>query len=240
MNTATTPYWLYGLHAVRAALGNPQRTVHRFVATQNAVNRLDLAPGAPSPEILDVRQVNRLLGEAVHQGVALLVDPLDGVALHDLRAARCVLLLDQITDPHNVGAIFRSAAAFAADAIVMPERHSAPESGALAKAASGALDLVPLVSVVNLTRAIETLKGYGLVVAALDSEAEHDLESLPAEAAIAFVLGAEGKGVRQGVRQACDRLVRIEAPGALASLNVSNAAAIALYAASRRAASAAP
>lgn len=235
MSEDAEPYWLYGLHAVRAAVDNPRRTVHRLLATRNAARRLAPAGGDAEPpiEIVDVRQVNRLLGEAVHQGAAALVDPLPSGALDTLRDARCVLCLDQITDPHNAGAILRSAAAFAADAVVMPWRHSAPESGALAKAASGALDLVPLVRVVNLSRAIDTLRGFGMCAAALDSEAEREIETLPRGEPLALVLGAEGKGVRRGVMAACDAVVRIEAPGALASLNVSNAAAIALYAARR-------
>lgn len=224
------PYWLFGLHAVRAALANPERRIHRFVATANALRRLDLPDGAPAAETADVRLINRLTDDAVHQGAALLVSPLETASVDELSETRCVLCLDHITDPHNVGAILRSAAAFEADAVVMTRRHSAGESGALAKAASGALDIVKVVTVTNLTRTIETLRGYGHTTAALDSEAPAALADLAPATRWAFVLGAEGKGVRQGVAAACDHLVRIEAPGALASLNVSNAAAIALYA----------
>ena len=224
------PYWLYGIHAVRAALANPKRTVHRMVATRNALNRLE-APSLPvEPEEMDVRAINRLLGDAVHQGVAIHVDPLDTATLDHLAEARAVLCLDHITDPHNVGAILRSAVAFKADAVVTTRRHSASETGALAKAASGALDLIDVIAVTNLSRAIDEMKSMGFMTAALDSEAPVALEDLAPAPRWAFVLGAEGKGVRQGVAAACGTVARIEAPGALASLNVSNAAAITLYA----------
>jgi 23S rRNA (guanosine2251-2'-O)-methyltransferase len=222
-------YWLYGLHAVRAALRNPRRRIHRFLATTNAARRLEAPPGAAAPETVDVRALNRLLGEAVHQGVALEVDPLPLGELDDLCQARLVLCLDQVTDPHNVGAILRSAAAFGADAVVVTRRHSAAETGALAKSASGALDLVPVVAVTNLARGVETLGDAGFRVTALDSEAGTLLSALAPAERRAFVLGAEGKGVRPGVIKACDEIAAIEAPGALASLNVSNAAAVTLY-----------
>jgi 23S rRNA (guanosine2251-2'-O)-methyltransferase len=225
------PYWLYGLHSVRAALANPRRRVRRLLASRNALARLEPLPRRIAPEVADVRALNRLLGgDAVHQGAAALVDPLPGTSIEAFRDARAVLCLDHITDPHNVGAILRSAVAFAADGVVVTSRHSASETGALAKAASGALDLVEIAVVVNMTRAVEDLKGYGFRVAALDSAAPVDLEALPPHPRWAFVLGAEGKGVRPGVVAACDVAARIEAPGALASLNVSNAAAITLYA----------
>ncbi|MCF3932106.1 RNA methyltransferase [Acuticoccus sp. M5D2P5] len=229
------PYWLFGLHAVRAALANERRTVHRFVATPNAMRRLEPLPLKPAVEKIDVRALNKLLGaDAVHQGAAIYVSPLPMLEIEALREARCVLLLDHITDPHNVGAILRSAAAFRADAVVTTKRHSASESGVLAKSASGALDLVDIAVVTNLSRAIETLRGYGFRVAALDSEAAVPLGGLEPAERWAFVLGAEGKGVRPGVAAACDVTAAIEVPGALASLNVSNAAAIMLYAANER------
>lgn len=231
--TIDEPYWLYGLHAVRAALQNPRRKVHRMVASKNALNRLDVPPPAAGVEEMDVRAINRLLGDAVHQGVAVWVDPLEPKTLDALAGARTVLCLDHITDPHNVGAILRSAVAFRVDAVVTTTRHSASETGALAKAASGALDLIDLVTVVNLSRAIGEMQAMGFATVALDSAADNALEDLAPEPRWAFVLGAEGKGVRKGVIEACGRLVRIEAPGALASLNVSNATAITLYAAHR-------
>lgn len=235
MEQSTEAYWLYGLHAVRAALTNPRRVIHRFVATQNAMRRLDVDTTRVAPEIVDVRRMSRMMSDAVHQGAAVLTEPLQTDDLDALARGRCVLLLDHVTDPHNVGAILRSAAAFAADGVVLTTRHSAAETGALAKAASGALDLVPMVRVVNLSRAVEALRGFGYHVAALDSAASDSLDGLPQGRALALVLGAEGKGVRPGVAAQCDALVRIEATGALASLNVSNAAAIALYEAGRRA-----
>ena len=223
------PYWLYGLHAVRAALANPKRTVHRMMVTQNALRRLAPLPRELAHEAVDVRAINKVLGDAVHQGVAIWVDPLEGAHLEDLGEARCVLLLDHVTDPHNVGAVLRSAVAFGADAVVVTRRHSASESGALAKAASGALDMIDLVAVTNLSRAVDALRGFGFWIAALDSEADEALSTLAPGPRWAMVLGAEGKGVRQGVAAACDVRARIEVPGSLASLNVSNAAAIALY-----------
>ncbi|WP_108658310.1 TrmH family RNA methyltransferase [Acuticoccus kandeliae] len=226
------PYWLFGLHSVRAALANPRRTIHRFVATPNATRRLEPLPRPMEPEKIDVRALNRLVGaDAVHQGAALYVSPLPGRDIEDLADARFVLCLDHITDPHNVGAILRSAAAFGVDAVVVTRRHSASETGVLAKSASGALDLVDIAVVTNLTRAVEELKGFGFRVAALDSEAAVPLGTLEPADRWAFVLGAEGKGVRPGVAAACDVTAAIEVPGALASLNVSNAAAITLYAA---------
>ncbi|MEM7693354.1 MAG: 23S rRNA (guanosine(2251)-2'-O)-methyltransferase RlmB [Pseudomonadota bacterium] len=221
------PYWLYGLHTVRAALDNPNRTVHRLLATRNAAARLD-RPGH-TPELVDVRMLSKLLGDAVHQGVAAYTDPLDHKTLETLRHGRAILCLDQITDPHNVGAVLRSAAAFNVAGVVTTRRNTAAETGVLAKAASGALDLVPIVPVTNMSRAVGELQALGFATAALDSAAEAPLEALPPADKFALILGAEGKGVRQGVRAKAGMTARIEAPGALASLNVSNAAAIALY-----------
>ncbi|WP_420391636.1 TrmH family RNA methyltransferase [Acuticoccus sp.] len=228
------PYWLFGLHAVRTALANPRREVHRFIATTNALRRLEPLPRGVVAEKVDVRVLNRLLGDVVHQGAAIHVSPLPTVELDALADGRLVLCLDHVTDPHNVGAILRSAAAFRADGVVLTRRHSASEGGALAKSASGALDLVPIAVVTNLSRALGELREAGYATAALDSEADVPLDALTPSARWAFVLGAEGKGVRPGVREACDVVAAIEAPGALASLNVSNAAAITLYTAQAR------
>ncbi|MEI9805997.1 MAG: RNA methyltransferase, partial [Pseudolabrys sp.] len=169
-----------------------------------------------------------------HQGLYLEADPLTSPAVEDLPAHGVVLVLDQITDPHNVGAIFRSAAAFAVSAIVTTQRHSPDATGALAKAASGALENVPLVSVQNLARGLAALKQSGFLVVGLDSSGDSDLAALPLRTPLALVLGAEGKGLRQLTKETCDYVARIELPGDLKSLNVSNAAAVALYAVRQR------
>ncbi len=219
-----------------AALANPRRKVLRVLATANALIRLNEAgahlPEAPeetTPKLLD-----RLLGgEAVHQGVAVEVAPLPSMAFEDLKDARLIVVLDQITDPHNVGAILRSSVAFAADAVVTTGRHAPAETGVLAKAASGALDAIPLVEVQNLARALEELGAMGFTRIGLDSEAESPIEEAMTGARIALVLGAEGKGLRRLTRDTCDRLARLTVPGTIASLNVSNAAVLALYLARR-------
>jgi 23S rRNA (guanosine2251-2'-O)-methyltransferase len=173
-------------------------------------------------------------GDAVHQGVAVEVAPLTPLAVDALADARLVVVLDQITDPHNVGAIFRSAAAFAAKAIVTTARHSPEATGVLAKSASGALELVPLVTVQNLARGLEELRAHGFLLVGLDSTGDTDLNEGALRAPLAIVLGAEGKGLRQLTKQTCDRVARINVPGEIKSLNVSNAAALALYVTSRR------
>ena len=231
------PLWLYGIHTVSEALRNPRRRRRRLVATRNALARIEseLLAAGPAAEIADVRAIGRLLPEgAVHQGVALLVDPLPARPVEALGDADLVVLLDQVTDPHNVGAIFRSAAAFAASAVITTSRNSPQETGALAKAASGALDIVDHVEVTNLSRTLETLGELGFLRVALDSAGTADLEAVPPAARIALVLGAEGKGVRPGVRAACDLVARLDLPGRITSLNVSNAAVLALYVTRRR------
>ena len=230
------PAILYGWHTVTAALGNPARHVRKFLATENAARRLADEAIAPEavPEVVRPSAIDeRLLPDAVHQGLYLEADPLPSPSISDLPARGLVLVLDQITDPHNVGAIFRSAAAFGAAAIVTTERHSPDAAGALAKAASGALELVPLATVQNLARALGELRERGFLLVGLDSEGDSDLADLTLRAPLALVLGAEGKGLRQLTRETCDRLARIDVPGALKSLNVSNAAALSLYVASR-------
>jgi len=230
------PAILYGWHTVTAALGNPARHVRKFLATENAARRLadEAIASEAVPEVVRPSTIDeRLLPDAVHQGLYLEADPLPSPSISDLPARGLVLVLDQITDPHNVGAIFRSAAAFGAAAIVTTERHSPDAAGALAKAASGALELVPLATVQNLARALGELRERGFLLVGLDSEGESDLADLTLRAPLALVLGAEGKGLRQLTRETCDRLARIDVPGALKSLNVSNAAALSLYVASR-------
>ena len=231
---ADGPAILYGWHTVTAALGNPARQIRKFLATENAARRLAGEGIAQTPEIVRPSAIDeRLLPDAVHQGLYLEADPLPSPAIADLPARGIVLVLDQITDPHNVGAIFRSAAAFAATALVTTERHSPDAAGALAKAASGAIELVPLVAVQNLARALADLRERGFLLVGLDSEGEADLADLPLKAPLALVLGAEGKGLRQLTRETCDKLARIDVPGAIKSLNVSNAAALSLSVASR-------
>ena len=227
---------LYGWHTVTAALQNPQRRIRRLLATENAVRRLaedgiapPVAPELVRPDALAAR----LTPDAVHQGLLAEADPLPAPDIEDLPAAGIVLVLDQITDPHNVGAILRTAAAFAVGAVVTTARHSPEATGVLAKSASGALELVPIVLVQNLARALAALKARGFFLVGLDSAAPDDLASLELHAPLALVLGAEGKGLRQLTGATCDRLARLDLPGAIKSLNVSNAAALSLYIASR-------
>jgi 23S rRNA (guanosine2251-2'-O)-methyltransferase len=223
---------MYGWHTVTAALRNPKRRLRKLLTTENAARKLteegirsSLAPEIVRPSAI----AERLAPDAVHQGLYLETEPLPSPAVEDLAARGVVLVLDQITDPHNVGAIFRSAAAFGAAAIVTTARHSPDATGALAKAASGALELVPLVNVQNLARGLEALKHSGFLIVGLDSDGDSDLAALPLRAPLALVLGAEGKGLRQLTKATCDHVARIDLPGEITSLNVSNAAAVSLY-----------
>jgi 23S rRNA (guanosine2251-2'-O)-methyltransferase len=237
--------FVYGRHAVTAALANPLRVVRRFLCLRETIEEAALllaearaAGRPPRPEPIERRTLELLLPQgAVHQGLALETKPLAAPALEDVIAAlprdrepHILLLLDQVTDPHNVGAILRSAAAFAALAVIVPEHGAPPVTGALAKAASGALETVPLISVTNLARTIERLKTEGFWCVGLDSDAPQSLEAIELPARIALALGAEGAGLRRLVREQCDYLARLPVRGALHSLNVSNAAAVALYA----------
>lgn len=237
---------LFGIHAVSFALENPNRVIHRLHATENAERKLapSLAKRGAAPEIVRVRprDLDRLLGpDTVHQGVAAEVDELADAELDDLIVADPsngpIVVLDQVTDPHNVGAVLRSAAVFGAAGLVMTRRHSPPLAGALAKSASGALELVPIARVQNLARALAELKDAGVPAFGLDGAADVAIEAADLPARFAIVLGAEGKGLRQATRDACAALVRITTDGPIASLNVSNAAAVTLHlAAMRRAA----
>lgn len=240
---AAETVWLFGLHAVRDALQNPMRERLRLVCSKNAADKLAdaIAASGMQPEIVDVRKFDTFVPisqDSVHQGAALEVRPLDWGALKDIcYDARCVVLLDRVTDPHNVGAILRSAEVFGAAAVIAPHRHSAPETGALAKTASGALERQPYLRVKNLSDAMEELRGMGFRLLGLAGEAKMSLEDGISEAGIepvALVLGAEGPGLREKTRETCDRLVRIPFAGEFGSLNVSNAAAVSLYAAARR------
>lgn len=235
--------WLFGLHAVRDALQNPAREKLRLVVTKNALDRLGeavVAEAGVEPEMADARKFPAPLDpQSVHQGAALEVKPLNWGSLAD----RClgdgervprVVMLDRVTDPHNVGAILRSAEVFGACAVVAPRHHSAPETGALAKTASGALERQPYLRVRNLSDAITELQGMGYVVLGLDGEAEATIEQAlegRRDRPVALVLGAEGPGLREKTRETVDQLVRIPFAGAFGSLNVSNAAAVSLYAA---------
>ncbi len=232
---ADGPVIMYGWHTVTAALRNPARPIRKLLATENAARRLADEGIKLAPEIVRPSAIaERLLPDALHQGLYLETDLLPSPAVEDLAARGIVLVLDQITDPHNVGAIFRSAAAFAAMAIVTTQRHSPDATGALAKAASGALENVPLVSVQNLARGLAALKQSGFLVVGLDGSGETDLAMLPLRAPLALVLGAEGKGLRQLTKETCDAVARIDLPGTIKSLNVSNAAAVALYVTAHR------
>jgi 23S rRNA (guanosine2251-2'-O)-methyltransferase len=234
---ADGPVIMYGWHTVTAALRNPARHIRKLLVTENAARRLSdegITP-AVEPELVRPSAIaERLLPDAVHQGFYLEADLLPSPTIEKLPAKGLVLVLDQITDPHNVGAIFRTAAAFSAAAIVTTQRHSPDATGALAKAASGALEHVPLINVQNLARGLAALKESGFLVVGLDSTGEADLDALPLRAPLALVLGAEGKGLRQLTRDTCDHVARIDLTGEIKSLNVSNAAALSLYIASRK------
>ncbi len=231
--------WLYGMHAVTAALGNRRRRIRRLLATADGAERLTaIAPDA-QPEIVERRVLDQALPPgAVHQGVALDVEPLAQPALEDIVAAAAetaiVVILDQVTDPHNVGAVLRSAAAFGALAVIQTERSAAAVTAVLAKAASGGLEIVPLVTVVNLARTLESLKKAGFWCIGLDGSAERTLAEQAPSGRVALVLGAEGGGLRRLTREHCDLLARLPTRPPVASLNVSNAAAIALYELARR------
>jgi len=228
---------LYGLHAVEAALRNPRRNIIELTATRAAAERLAGAISARALEpkyVEDTHEIADLLPpDAVHQGVIARVAPLPPVAFGDLAPASPILALDQVTDPHNVGAILRSAAAFGAAAVIAPEHGAPAPSGALAKAATGALEHVPYIQVVNLARALEQAAKAGYWIVGLDGEGEARLEEAVGHEQLILVLGAEGTGLRRLTREHCDVLARLDLPGEIKTLNVSNAAAIALYAASR-------
>ena len=229
--------WLYGLHPVRAALANPRRKLHRAALTEHAAAEL----GRPllskvRHEITTAEAIARLMpAGAVHQGAALLAEPLPQMILGNVLDRRqagerlVVAVLDQITDPQNVGAILRSAAALGVSAVVVQDRHSPPQSGTLAKAASGALDLIPYIQVVNIARSLEELGRAGFWRIALAGDGEQSLEEAANAGDVAIVLGSEGAGIRRLVRERCDVTAYVPISSAIDSLNVSNAAAIAFY-----------
>lgn len=239
--SAAETVWLFGIHAVRDALVNPNREKLRLVVTRNAHDKLldAIAEAGIEPELSDPRKFAAPIdAQSVHQGAALEVKPLNWGKLADVvmregpDPAR-IILLDRVTDPHNVGAILRSAEVFGARAVVAVARNSAPETGALAKTASGALERQPYVRVRNLADAIVELQEMGFVALGLDGEAQDTIEMALAgrsDRPVALVLGAEGPGLREKTKETCDQLVKIDAAGGFGSLNVSNAAAVALYA----------
>jgi len=225
---------LYGLHTVNAALQNPKRKLLKLYATQNALTRIDIAESAiRCPiEIVTPKALDQLVGsDSVHQGIVLETEPLKPRSLAQLVDTDLVIVLDQVTDPHNVGAIMRSAVAFNAGAVITTNRHSAQETGVLAKSASGALELIDYIAVRNLSEALIELNEAGFMTFGLDSEGPLPLEPALNGSHIALVLGAEGKGLRQKTRETVSTLARLDMVGAIKSLNVSNAAAISLYAA---------
>jgi len=236
--------WLFGLHAVRDALMNPAREKLRLVVTKNALDKLEEAVGFAGiePEISDPRSFSVPIDEgSVHQGAALEVKALNWGRLDDVAISgtgdALVVLLDRVTDPHNVGAVLRSAEVFGARAVIAPRHHSAPETGALAKTASGSLERQPYMRVANLGDAMDELKAMGYVLIGLDGEAKMTLDAALAvvgKRALGLVMGAEGPGLRDRTRDTCDMIARIPFSGASGSLNVSNAAAVSLYAASQR------
>jgi len=235
--------WLYGAHAVLAALANKARKIRRIVLTVEAlrshaasIQRARALRPLPGEETTERQELDRLLPPgAVHQGIAVLAEHLDSPGIEDIgrlaqnRDHAVVMVLDQVTDPHNVGAILRSAAAFGALAVVVTDRHSPEETGTLAKSASGALEVMPLVRVTNMVRALEQLKEAGFWTAGLAGEATQTLAQAKLSGKIALVMGAEGEGLRRLTREHCDHLVKLPMSDLVESLNVSNAAAISLY-----------
>ena len=222
---------LYGFHAVSAALRAPRRGLIRLYATAAAAERLapEIAARGVETKIVAAEDIAaRTPRDAVHQGVLLEARPLQPIDISEVPAQGLVLVLDQITDPHNVGAILRTAAAFSVDALVTTERHSPKFAGALAKSASGGLEFVPICAVVNLARALDELGDLGYWRLGLDSEAPEIFARAPLTLPLALVLGAEDKGLRRLTRERCDAMARLDLPGAIKSLNVSNACAIAL------------
>jgi 23S rRNA (guanosine2251-2'-O)-methyltransferase len=224
---------IYGAHPVEAVLSNPRRKVRALWGTKNALDRLkEHLPTLPVvAEVVHPRRLDSRLGpDAVHQGLLVEADPLPQPRLDEIPRQGLVIMLDQVTDPHNVGAILRSCAAFAVTALVTTARHSPEASGVLFKAASGAAEIVPFVKVTNFARAMEELKSYGFRIVGLDSSSAQTIDGAELKSPLALVVGAEGKGLRHLTRETCDELVRLDLPGPIKSLNVSNACALALYA----------
>lgn len=231
------PLYIYGLHSAAEALGNPARTIEAVYATENALTRLsaDMTRFEDRLELTGPKKLTRLVGEeAVHQGIVVKARPLEPVHIGAFDSARLLVALDQVTDPHNVGAIIRSAAAFGADGLMMTWRNAPPETGVLVKSASGAFDHVPIARVTNLGSGLTALKKKGFDLVGLAGEGDLPIEeALGGQDRVCIVMGAEGKGLREKTRNIVDTLARIEMAGAISALNVSNAAAVALFLASR-------
>jgi len=228
---------IYGSHAVAAALANPARRIRRLWATRNVADRFagPIAERAIRPEIVEARALERIAGAGVvHQGAVLEAAPLPQPDIADLPGDGLLVLLDQVTDPHNVGAILRVCAAFGVTALITTARHSPSATGVVAKTASGGLEHVHYIKVTNLARALSELKDRGFAVVGLDSDGDSVLEEAVPPGPLALVLGAEGKGLRRLTRERCDTVARIALPGPIASLNVSTAATLALHIASKR------
>jgi 23S rRNA (guanosine2251-2'-O)-methyltransferase len=230
--------WLYGRHPVEAALANPKRGKIKLLATKEALSdlpeRLLKNPKTPSVEVVDRIEIDNLVPDgAVHQGLALLVEPLTNLTIDDLckleNTNLIVVALDRANDPHNIGAILRSAAAFGVTAVILPDRHAPETTGTLAKSASGALEHVPLVRVPNLVQALNRLKEHSYWVAGLTADAPQTIAEAKLTGRIVLTVGAEGAGMRRLSAETCDFLVKIPMSGVMESLNMSNAAAIALY-----------
>lgn len=237
MKNKADNYWLYGIHAVRAALENRKRDIRSVVATSQTAEKLasELEARRLKPQLKSAGEISSMLPkDSVHQGIAAEVKPLESIFLEEYLKEqgeqKPLLLLDQVTDPHNVGAIIRSAAAFDVGAIIVTKDHAPQESAALAKASSGGIEIVPIITVTNLAQTMETLKKQNYWCVGLDGEAKQTLASAKLGAKTALVLGAEGAGLRRLTAERCDLLVRLPISPKMESLNVSNAAAIALYA----------
>jgi 23S rRNA (guanosine2251-2'-O)-methyltransferase len=232
--SAPDKLWIYGKHSAEAALKNKKRKIFQVMVTQNCWNLFkDILP--THAEVTDDRKISHTVGQdAVHQGIAVLVSGLNDGNLDKVELGNLVVVLDQVTDPHNVGAVMRSASAFGASTVINTFRNSPPEGGVLAKSASGAMEMVNYIRVRNLANSITHLKEHGFFVAGLDADAEQDISTVSSHKKIALVLGAEGKGLREKTREFCDLLVKIPIRSEQESLNISNAAAIALYEAAKK------
>ena len=233
-NKLATEASIWGIHAVAAALNNPKRKIKKLYLTQNAAQRISESINTPLPPFEEAapKDITKILGpDPVHQGALLIAYPLDDMQLSELNGNDCIVILDQVTDPHNVGAILRSAAAFNVSSLIMTARNSPPLSGTLAKTASGGLESVNIILVGNLSQALEKIGDLGYMRIGFDGQGETTMEQEKRQTGegVALILGAEEKGMRRLTKEHCDKICKINASGAFASLNVSNAAAIAFH-----------